>query len=195
MNVTTTKRDAVLTTINGVVWLFMLTAVAFSTSHIIESAHSLGLTYEAYAVPVFVDGIALVGKLSMLPRFSRRFRDSGLKLLMFGGTLSLAANVYAGHNIGQRAFGVLIVAGFMLLEGHVVKAADKTAAIAPPAQPTDELRAKRSEAARKAAVTRAANKAKATRKPRAPQAARTPVQEIEDLEGVAPRSPAPVGRA
>ena len=118
---TSSKRDAVLTTINSVVWLFLLTAVVFSTSHIIETSHRLGLTYEAYAVPVFVDGIALVGKLSMLPRFSARLRRSGLRLLMFGGTLSLAANVYAGHNAGQKGFGILIVAGFMLLEGHAVK--------------------------------------------------------------------------
>ena len=115
------KRDAALTTINAVVWLFLLTAVVFSTSHIIETSHRLGLTYEAFAVPVFVDGIALVGKLSMLPRFSAKLRRSGLRLLMFGGTLSLAANVYAGHNLGQKAFGVLVVAGFMLLEGHAVK--------------------------------------------------------------------------
>lgn len=126
MSTNRSKRDGVLATINVVIWIFLVTAVAFSTSHIIETSHRLGLTYEAFAVPVFVDGIALVGKLSMLPRFSPKLRRSGLRLLMFGGTLSLAANVYAGHNLGQRAFGVLVVAGFMLLEGHMVKVlADK----------------------------------------------------------------------
>jgi hypothetical protein len=197
MNSTRTTRDAVLTTINVVVWLFMLTAIAFSTSHIIETSHRLGLTFEAFAVPVFVDGIALVGKLSMLPRFSRRFRRSGLKLLMFGGILSLAANVYAGHTIGQKAFGVLVVAGFMILEGHVVKAADKVAAIAAPAAAEVDLvlQAKRSEAARKGAETRKANAAAktakvTTRKPRAPKPAT-----VEALEESFAMASAPVSGA
>ncbi len=116
-------KNSALTAIRIVVWVFLVAAAGISTTHIIESGMRLGLGWESYTLPMFVDGVAVVGKLSMLPRFSRAFRRSGFRLLMAGGTLSLAANIYAGHNLGQRAFGVVVVGGFMLLESHVTKAA------------------------------------------------------------------------
>ena len=120
------NRNTALIVIRVVVWIFMIGAATISTRHIVHVSQMLGLGWESYTVPAFVDGIAIVGKVSMLPRFSPAFRRSGFRLLMFGGVLSLAANVAAGSNWGQRAFGVLVVAGFMLLESHATKA-DRTA--------------------------------------------------------------------
>lgn len=120
-------RNTALIVIRLIVWVFMIGAAAISTRHIVQTAGMLGLGWERFTVPAFVDGIAIVGKTSMLPRFSPAFRRSGFRLLMFGGTLSLAANVAAGANWGQRSFGVLVVAGFMILESHATKADRKTA--------------------------------------------------------------------
>jgi len=171
MNVTT-RRDNALTIIRIVVWVFMLGAAVISFTHIVETGHMLGLGWEAIAAPFLIDGIALVGKVSMLPRFSDRFRRSGRTLLMMGGTLSLACNIAAGHNHGQRAFGVLVVVGFMALESHAAKA-DRTAiaevpVAAPVADPTVARTAQRkaSDAARalaaKSPTMRPAELARAT---------------------------------
>jgi hypothetical protein len=152
-------RNIPLIVIRVVVWVFLIGAAYISTSHIVHVSQTLGLRdWQAYTVPGFIDGIAIVGKVSMLPRFSDAFRRSGFKLLMFGGVLSLAANVAAGSNWGERGFGVLVVAGFMLLESHATKA-DRTA-IAPPTVPAgrklDPAEAKRRAA--KARETRERNK-------------------------------------
>lgn len=149
------KRDKALTTIRIVVWIFMIGAAAISFSHIVQVSTMLGLGWEAWTVPFFVDGIAIVGKVSMLPRFAQGFRRSGFRLLMLGGTLSLAANVAAGSNWGERGFGVLVVAGFMLLESHATKA-DRTAIADPVTRKlAPEVAAER---ARKARATREANR-------------------------------------
>lgn len=127
MNATiTAKKDNALTVIRVVVWTFMVGAAVISFTHIIDTGHMLGLGWEAVVAPFLIDGIAIVGKVSMLPRFAEPFRKSGKALLMLGGTLSLAANIAAGDNWGKRAFGVLVVVGFMALENHATKA-DRTA--------------------------------------------------------------------
>jgi hypothetical protein len=145
-----TKRDVPLLWIQTIVWIFMLAAAAFSTMHIVETGHALGLGWESYFAPMFVDGIAIVGKLSMLPRWTKKFRRSGFVLLMIGGLLSLSANIYAGDSLGSRGFGVLVVAGFMLLESHLTKA-NRDDAIAPPApEVTPKVSAKLTEAEKSA---------------------------------------------
>jgi len=151
------KKDNALTVIRVVVWVFMIGAAVISFTHIVETGHMLGLGWEAIAAPFLIDGIALVGKVSMLPRFSDRFRKSGRYLLMMGGTLSLACNVAAGHNHGQRAFGVLVVVGFMALESHAAKA-DASAIVDTTPEPAVDHAAvkaaqrKASDAARKLAA-------------------------------------------
>ncbi len=138
---TTTKapRDRAMLAIQIVIWAFLIGAAWISFTHIVEACHMLGLNEQSYAAPFFVDGIAIVGKISMLPRFTKAFRDSGFKLLMFGGVLSLACNVGAGSNWGERAFGVLIVAGFMVLENHATKAGKQ--AVAETVDPAEAARA------------------------------------------------------
>jgi hypothetical protein len=66
--------------------------------------------------------VVIVGMLSMSSSFANAFRSSGFRLLMVGATLSLGCSVDAGSNIGERAFGVLVVGAFMLLEHHATKA-------------------------------------------------------------------------
>lgn len=129
-----TKRMSLIST---VVWLLLLLAASVSATHIVETAHKLGLhDWQAYVAPALIDLVAIVGKLSMHTDFLRIFRRSGFRLLMVGGTLSLACNVYAGGNIGERAFGVLVVGAFMLLEHHATKGGKAAIAEVPaPAAP------------------------------------------------------------
>lgn len=149
------NKNTALTVIRIVVWIFLIGAALISTSHIVHVSQMLGLGWESYTVPAFVDGIAIVGKVSMLPRFSTAFRKSGFRLLMFGGVLSLAANVAAGRNWGERAFGVLVVAGFMILESHATKA-DRTAVAQPEGKKLDPQTAR--ERAEKAKATKERNR-------------------------------------
>jgi hypothetical protein len=126
-----------------IVWTLMLGTLAISASHIIETAQKLGLhDWQAYTTPalVLVDVIAVVDKLGRLDRFAEATRRSSFKLMVFGGALSLACNVYAGNNHGERAYGVLLVAAFLLLENHATKLklapADHPVPHAPAAAPT-----------------------------------------------------------
>jgi len=177
--------------ISVVVWMLLLLAAAVSATHIVETARKLGLhDWQAYTTPSLIDLVAIVGKLSMAPCFTPAFRRSGFRLLMVGATLSLACNIYAGSNLGERAFGVLVVGAFMLLEHHATKAGRTS--IMPVVDEVDEaLKAKRSAAARKAAETRRRNAASRTRTPRAPKRATT-VAQLEKAYSLpsAPVSPA-----
>lgn len=151
-----TKR---MTLINVGVWALLVLAAAVSFTHIVEAAHKLGLhDWQAFTAPALIDFVAIVGKLSMHASFLPPFQRSGFRLLMAGGVVSLACNVYAGDNLGEMAFGVLVVVAFMLLEHHATKAG-KTAIV--PVQPASrkldpEMAASR---AKKAAATKAIRKA------------------------------------
>ena len=104
--------------------------------------------------------------------------------MVFGGALSLAANILHGHTLGDQIYGGLLVVGFIVVEratDHLVPA--------PAVKPVDpEVTAKRRAAAAKGAATRRRN-AMAKRRPKAPadsaEAARMPAR-----AGVAPVSPA-----
>lgn len=186
---TSTKR---MTLISAVVWLLLILAAGVSATHIVETAHKLGLhDWQAYTTPALIDIVAIVGKLSMAAGFAPTFRSSGFRLLMLGGTLSLACNVYAGSNLGERFFGVLVVGAFLALEHHATKAG-KAAVVQTTSEVDETLKAKRSAAARKAAATRKANAAKAT-KPRKPKAPRPAT--VEALEEAFAMPAAPVSGA
>jgi hypothetical protein len=149
-----------------IVYAFMLGAAAISFSHIVDISHTLGLRWEAWTVPFFVDGIAVLGKIGRSRKFAAKTQRAGLYLMTGAGLLSLACNVMAGDNLGQQLFGVLVVAGFVTTEWYAAKL---EAAPAPVIVTVDDAtRAKRSAAAVKAAATRKANAAKAKRRPRTP---------------------------
>lgn len=139
-----------------IVRAFMLGAAAISFTHIVATSHSLGLGWEAWTVPGFVDGLAVLGLIGRSKRFAAETQRAGLVLMAGAGALSLACNVYAGHNLGQQLYGVLVVAGFIAAEWYSMKLRPAPAVVA---ELADEAAAKRSAAAVKAAATRAARKA------------------------------------
>lgn len=134
-----------------IVRAFMLGAAAISFSHVVATSHSLGLRWEAWTVPGFVDGLAVLGLVGRSTRFAQSTQRAGLRLMAGAGALSLACNVYAGHNLGQRLYGVLVVAGFITAEWYAMK-------LRPAAVPVPTVGEKRSEAARRGAETARANR-------------------------------------
>lgn len=117
----TTKRNWTYLTALVIVYGFLLGTAAGSFHHIVVVGDRLGLGWEAWTVPFLVDGIALMGKMGRSRRFAESTQRAGLRLMAFGGVLSLACNIYAGENLGQRCFGGLLVAGFLIVEWYAGK--------------------------------------------------------------------------
>jgi hypothetical protein len=150
------NRNWTYTLVTAIVRLYMLGALAISFSHIITAASLLQLHgWQAYTTPFFIDGFAVLGMIGRSHRFETSTRRSGFRLQMAAGALSFACNIFAGHTIGERLYGALVVVGFVAAEWYGAKLAP-----AAPAQPTDVevLAAKRSAAAAKGAATRKANR-------------------------------------
>lgn len=177
--------------------LYMPGALAISFGHILDAGHMLGLTgWQAWTAPFFIDGFALIGMVMRGRNFDPATRRFGLQLQAVAGLGSLAANIAAGHTIGERIYGALVVAGLVVAElagerVHAGRRAELAAA------------AKRA-AARESAAARAARKveqqiaAAAAAEKRAAAAERRRVaREVADLEAsfaaaAAPVSPAPL---
>lgn len=101
------------------VWALLLGTLCMSSMDIIHAAHKLGLHgVKAWTAPGLVDALAIVGKLGRMDRFAEETRKSAFKLMLVGGTLSLACNIYSGENIGERCYGVVLVGVFLMLEHY-----------------------------------------------------------------------------
>ncbi len=182
-----------------IVRTFMIGAAAISFSHIVATSHALGLGWEAWTVPGFVDGLAVLGLVGRSARFAPSTQRAGLRLMTGAGLLSLACNVYAGHNLGQRLYGVLVVAGFITAEWYSAK-------LRPAAVPVPTVSEKRSDAARRGAETAKANRerkaaealkaqAERDRKTAERREARRLAVQVAELEGVFSAADAPVSPA
>ncbi len=107
--------------VKTVVMMFMIGAATISFGHIVETSHRLGLTWESYTVPFFVDGLAILGLIGRTSSFARSTNRAGWVLILTAGSASLAANIYAGRNLGQQLYGGLVVVGFALAEWYATK--------------------------------------------------------------------------
>jgi hypothetical protein len=102
--------------------IYMPATLWLSFNHIIGLGHMTGLTgSQAYVAPFLVDGFAVMGMVF------RSFEDHSLKVFgvwmqAVAGLASLGANVAAGHSLGERVFGALVVVAFVVAEqaGHVM---------------------------------------------------------------------------
>lgn len=141
-----------------IVRAYMLGALAVSFGHIITAAHLLQLNgWQAWTTPFAIDGLAVLGLIGRSARFAEATRRTGFRLQLGAGVVSLGCNVFAGHTIGERIYGALIVTLFVVAEWY----GSKLAPAAPSASAEDlaaaELAAKRSASAVKAAATRKRN--------------------------------------
>jgi hypothetical protein len=75
----------------------------------------------AWTAPIFIDGLMYMGKLGQHHRVPADGRRAGKLLMAFGGIMSLAANVAVGENWGMRAYGALVVVGFVVAEWFSTK--------------------------------------------------------------------------
>lgn len=183
------QRNRTYSVVKSLVLLQAAGAAVLSFMHIVEVGQRYGLGWQAWVAPFLIDGFALLGTIGRSASFAESTRSTGLKLMIGAGVVSLACNVEAGVNLGQRIFGVLVVAGFLTAEWYSQRLLP---APLPSAVVDDETFAKRSAAARKGVETRRKNKAVAKRKPRGKSAASS---EIDALEAAYVLPDAPVSPA
>jgi hypothetical protein len=141
--------------IRAVAYLLFALGLALSVKHIFELFHNTlhASIITAAAVPLFIDGFQLVGRIIRGHEFSIKTRRTGAVLQGFGAIVSLAANIVAGPTVGEKIAGAIFVIGYITIEAvaeRIRPASDDTKA-------ADA--AKRAAARQAAAATRAANKA------------------------------------
>ncbi len=153
------KRTMVFGVISGA--LIALYGLWISRSHITHIGYALGLnTSEAETLFVFIDFIAIYGKMLTSKRLTAKTRRIGYRFLIFGGVASLACNVASGALLGQpgaAVYGAFIVGIVAALEYAIANTKAKTVvkprtrAVTPASLTTRQI------GARKAAATRKAN--------------------------------------
>lgn len=155
---TTEPRNWTYVAVRSIIWFLMLTAIGASYTHIVHLFNGWGLYgWQAWVAPVFIDGFALLGMIGRSKSFAPETQSMGLRIQISATAISVIANVWAGETIGQRVFGFMVVVGYVLAEIY-------GATMKPAATRAEIQAATRSQAAVKAAATRAANKAKPARK-------------------------------
>lgn len=192
----TNPKLAVATTI---VYTFMVGAAAVSCFDIIHLAEKYGVPAPiSYTAPLFIDGIAWLGKIGRSKDFSTETRAAGLKLMAVGGVLSLAANVMVGETIGLKVYGALVVAGFITAEWYSAKLEAKPEAVVV-TEPVVSAAATRAAQKRNAAAARALAAAtypamKPAQLAKATGVSRSTAKKIlDELALPIPVSPAPAG--
>lgn len=112
------KRVARLGVISGLA--IAVYALFISRNHITEIGDWLRLTsLEAGTLFVFVDFIAIYGKILTHHRLQAKTRRIGYRFMMFGGGLSLICNIGSGvitRNYGESVYGAFIVGIVAALE-------------------------------------------------------------------------------
>jgi len=144
--------------VKAIVKLYFFGALAVSFTHIIEASHKLSLNgWQSWTTPFAIDGIAVIGMVMRSEAFSTATRRLGFRVQVTAGALSLACNVFAGYTLGERIYGVLIVALFVFSEWLSDRIESREV------EQAREQAEKRSVAAAKASATRKANRQAADR--------------------------------
>jgi len=106
-----------VTAVKVIAKAYFFGAILISFLHLVTAARKGGLSgYEAYTVPVMIDGIAIVGLIMRGTEFSVATRKIGFRVQIGAGAFSLMGNVFAAENMGGAVYGVAIVALFLLTE-------------------------------------------------------------------------------
>lgn len=90
----------------------------FSFMHIYAVAHTFGMGWQSWVVPLVIDGMAVLGMLGR-DHAAREVRRMATTMMLMAGAASLACNVYAGENWFQQAWGVAVVAFFVGAESYL----------------------------------------------------------------------------
>lgn len=112
------KRTVITGLVSGA--LIALYGLWISRDHITHIGYALGLTpLEAETLFIFIDFVAIYGKMLTSKRLSAKTRRIGYKFLAFGGAASLACNVASGilrGSVGGAVYGAFIVGIVAALE-------------------------------------------------------------------------------
>jgi len=183
-----------------VVYTFMVAAAAISAFDIVHLAEKYGVPAPiSYTAPLFIDGLAWLGKIGRSKDFEESTRSAGLKLMAFGGLLSLAANVTVGETVGLKVYGALVVTGFIVAEWYSAKLEAKTAA-SESTESTPVVSATALHTAQKKAADAARTLAAKSPTMRPAELARatgvsagTAGRILKAVQAIAPTSPGPMG--
>ena len=139
----------------------------------------------ALTTPLTVDLLAIICTVAIhMPGIAKGGRGPAIVVLLVAGTVSCGANFIAGSTLGSKLSNVWAVVAYLLAEWVAARVK---------AIPRVAVDPQRSEAARKAHVTRRANKAKVAppqkRRQRMPATGDQAIEAIRN-SGVAPVSPA-----
>jgi len=190
---------------------FILGLAPLRWDSLMHALESVTLILGSVLIPVAVDYLILICIQIIAARgMAKSVKKGAIGVMAFPILVSGAVNVLAPAPTVMRVlFGVMVVLipmaeglrSFIRPDFAAIEAMETEVAaqVAVTPEVDEELRAKRSEAAKKAAVTRARNKQqpkarkRVTRTPRAPKAV-DDISSLFDLEGIVPISPAPAGR-
>lgn len=170
-----TPRNWTYLTVKSIAYGAFAAGLGLSVQHTFDFFHTTLHTQfvSALFVPAFIDGAQLIGRLIQGDSFTAKTNKVGRWLQGIGAALSLAANLIAGHTIGDKISGAIFVIGYIAFEmiAHAIRPVTEDAAVIAVTQAAAKS-ATRSAAAQKAAATRKANaaakaQAEADRKERA----------------------------
>lgn len=117
--VTLVRTNSVYVLVWLIVRMFLVGAAWISYGHIVTTSQEIHVTgSQPFMVPVFIDGIAILGLIGRTGKLGDKAKRYAPALILPAGALSLAANVFAGKTLGDKIFGALVVAGFMLVEWY-----------------------------------------------------------------------------
>lgn len=151
--------------VKGIAYTIFALGLGLSIFHIFDYFYSTlhAALASALAMPVFIDGVQIFGRIIRGADFSRRTRTAGWIVQGIGAAASLAANLIAGTTIGDKISGAAFVAGYILLEAiaELIRPASDDTAAERKAQAADQraarkarLDAERAERERKAQTRR-----------------------------------------
>lgn len=144
-----------ITAASTVKWItrgYFLGALAASSSHAVVAAEKAGLTgWEAWSVPVMVDGMATLGLVMRGESFASDTRRMGFRVQMIMACLQVTLNVFAAHNVGGMIYGVAVVGLYVAAETLAKGLRTRET------EQAEKTRQRRSETAKRAAATRKAN--------------------------------------
>lgn len=109
-----------ITAASAVKWItrgYFLGALAASSTHAVVAAHKAGLDgWEAWSVPLMVDGMATLGLVMRGEAFASDTQRMGFRVQMIMACVQMIMNVYAAGNWGGMIYGVAVVGLYVAAE-------------------------------------------------------------------------------
>jgi len=150
------KRTVITGLVSGA--LIALYGLWISRDHITHIGYTIGLRpLEAETLFIFIDFIAIYGKMLTSKRLSAKTRRIGYKFLAFGGVASLGCNIASGlllSSIGAAVYGAFIVGIVAALEYAIANTKAKATINSAPRESVERIPATVAQASAPMSVAR-----------------------------------------